>query len=589
MFDLCESSSVPQGGWPSGRFAALNRMAYAVGFLMFIGLANASRGIAGGRTMDASRLARTLRAQSVALPSGSVIHGDLILNHPRTHQVIHQLRCEHCRFDGDIIGYPGARFAGALDLTRSLIRGKVRLSGVSFRGGVFALSTTFDGIVDIRRSTISRQAEFSEARFNSGMLASAAQFNGRTDFSLASFLELANFPHASFSGVANFTLATFAGDAFFSNGRVQAQCTRRRNKRHPKKWHLYCLPGSLFIRSTFEGSTDFDFFTFGGPAIFTGAQFKGHTDFSSAEFDDLTDFTRAQFAHGATFLAASFYAAQRSEPSDTFQGIESDGDLNFSYVTLDLPTDFEDSQISKTMSFSSAGGAVKDGVNFSQVTAGTLIMPVDFAVKAVDNDNRQTVLSMIESSAKERGDLGTANDAHYESLALRSKHYRLIRHALDFAFYRTVAGYLVRPLQPFKVLIVLVALMAFFRSIGSATRIKGTWHRQLRHVSRAWFTQLKRTLLLILPERLMAPSRRSEAAGAAGVRTITMSISRRSTSRAAKGWRAKSWACARWFGGPICRFVAWSEVLMYRALLACILIGLANANPTLREMLRAFH
>jgi hypothetical protein len=42
-------------------------------------------------------------------------------------------------------------------------------------------------------------------------------------------------------------------------------------------------------------------------------------------------------------------------------------------------------------------------------------------------------------------------------------------------------------------------------------------------------------------------------------------------------------------GTSLYRFFARSEVLFYRILFACALVGFANSNPTLRQMIDAIH
>ena len=84
-------------------------------------------------------------------------------------------------------------------------------------------------------------------------------------------------------------------------------------------------------------------------------------------------------------------------------------------------------------------------------------------MRAVEPSSLPSVLAMIESSAKARGDLGVANDAHYESLVIASRNYSWPIRVLDFVFYRTFAGYLVRPFQPLLALLALAAVVTAFQ------------------------------------------------------------------------------------------------------------------------------
>jgi hypothetical protein len=130
---------------------------------------------------------------------------------------------------------------------------------------------------------------------------------------------------------------------------------------------------------------------------------------------------------------------------------------------------------------------------------------------------------------------GRANDAFYRLQVLRSRHYAWPLRVVDFVFYRGVAGYLVRPIHPLLVLLGLVLLAALLRMLQSAKRA--------RPVGRV------RTLAVY------AGRYTGHVYG-----TATAAFKRSATE-------------PLWPG----------EVLVYRILLACALIGL-YANQTIRQL-----
>jgi uncharacterized protein YjbI with pentapeptide repeats len=514
----------------------LSRAAVLVALVALVGLAGGSRAAGGGeKTVTANTLAQPPRQGPLVLRSGSVVPGDFRFDS----KLRHGLTCRNCRFKGNI------------DLQGSEIDGPLQLPGA-----------TFAGVVDLRGAQVEGRVDMSQAHFARPVLASAlATFGGPVDFSLADFTSLVSFKTATFEHGARFTLARFGSDAIFAEGRSTG--------------------GAHFARASFQGSADFDGFQFESPVTFEGAFFKGHTDFSDASFAQVS-FGRAVFGSGATFVAASFTKVCPYVPGDTFNDVESGEDLNFSFAEIHSPIDFESIGVEGTFSFDGATAAIeKTGtatkkkvkvscngqteeidqqtlqeieqrrLHFLHTTAGALEMSVALALGAVNSEDRWSVLALIESSAKARGDLGTANDAHFASHVLKSQGYALPWHVLDFVFYRTFAGYLVRPSNPLVVLLVLAAAMALYRAARAATGEEARPVTVAARTAAGLPRSFVQTILLIVPARWVA----RDGGGAA-------SIDRSGT------------------------FLQ-IESFTYRVLFACVLIGLANSNPTLRQMLDA--
>jgi len=160
------------------------------------------------------------------------------------------------------------------------------------------------------------------------------------------------------------------------------------------------------------------------------------------------------------------------------------------------------------------------------------------------------VLELIESSAKARDDLALANDAHYRLEVLRSQHYAWPLHVLDLVFYRSVAGYLVRPVHPLVTLLALVLVVSAIRSSRRSRRVSGS----------------------------------------SSVQTRTFSVRRRRSFRGALDDYAHEVLDTVAFIAPGQGEAALGrrfESNVYRVLVVCALFGLANSNPTLRQMLDA--
>ncbi len=498
-----------------------------------------------------SKLARSGGAALVGVQVG----GDVDLENA----AVKRLSCRDCQFGGDLIAR-GATFEKTVDLSGSIIDGKVDLSSSTFRGDLLAGGATFNGIVNLGGAQIARDLVLAEARFQAPVLLGVpsaltgvqTSIGGQADFSVASFSGLATFEKAVFSNQIDFTLARFENDAVFSRANA--------------------LRDAMFARAIFHGNADFSEFRFHGQATFDGAQFERGADFSVASFMRRVIFDRARFGEGATYLGATF-PVQYPPPDaeDSFWSIQANGDVSFAFATFSRPANFENVVATGTISFNGATFPGAKGLTFSHISAGSFEMDVDSALAAVKHDSgtdhRPEVLELIESSAKARDDLGPANDAHYERQVILSRNYSPPVRVLDVVFYRAIAGYFVRPLHPLAVLLGLAAAFTLVRihrarrrtpatdagkpgagerdeGPGPAGRAWGVGQRVRRALSsvRDFATSLLVTLTLIAPAR-------------------------KDSQEVRQGREIEIW--------------------IYRILLACTLIGFANSNPTLREMFDA--
>src|SRR5262245_13866507 len=346
-------------------------------------------------------------------------------------------------------------------------------------------------------------------------------------------------------------------------------------------------PVSLSL-ATFGDEADLDSAKFEGPVDFSLARFRNQADFTSTDFEAPASFGGARFANSASFLGASFnrlaFDYVRTGSSDKSTSIDFD-EADFSCTTdscgkpkplkngrprLPTPDAVFDFSVVDQLSFDHT--TFDPGVLLSMASVKTselVFDPNQIGHVAADDQNR--ILSLIESGAKDANDLGVANEAHYKLEAARSRTYPLPLHVLDFVFYRSIAGYLVEPLQPLLTLLALAIAVSLFR----------LWLPPSRR------TRLKIRLKLFRERR----NTRSDE---------TRSKSRRSWIRRPAFGAAWANFCRlvhelfdtlslMWPGSGASQAGRRLEANVYRILFVCLLIGVANSNPTLRQMLDALH
>jgi hypothetical protein len=496
---------------------------------------------AAGKELSAADVAESLQRGAVTLV-GARVHGNLDLSH-RT--IRYRFSCRDCIFDGDINAAKTV-FVHAIDLGETTVHGNVEMPGATFKGALRADGSTYDGLFDLRECVVRGPADMSAATFRGPALfgippPGRPSFTRPVDFSLTTFAQLATFEAATFASSASFTLARFEGESIFAGGESDGPAT--------------------YIRTVFAGLADFSGRIFTNRATFQSAEFRQEADFSQAEFDDTVDFRKSRFSSGGSFLGAQFLNAEGSERENNFQRLRTAGTLDFGLALFDRPANFAQSTSTGTLSFRDATLDIHDALNLDDVSVGSLTMSVNSARIAVHDGaarDREEVLGMIESSAKAVGNLGLANDAHYQRQVLRSRHYSTPIRALDFVFYRSAAGYFVRPINPLLTLLLLAAVFTLIhiylrnrparpdaaqrdRATSTVGRLRGAAQR-VHRIIRNFPAELIDALASIGP-------------------------------RGAKG-NATSQRL---------------ETALYRLLFVCALIGLANSNPTLRQMFDALH
>lgn len=510
------------------------------GAILIVALAAAAptpRAAAGGERLTGEELIALLQAGRVAL-TGATITTTLDFRSFQT--VPHTLSCRDCVFEGGIRG-GDVVFTGPLDLAGAQIAGPVVLSRATFRAPVVFGPTAGDP--------------------------GSVSFAAGADFSYARFADVASFAQASFERAADFSGSRFERDSVLAGASFAA--------------------GAVFDRAVFAGHSDVRDATFLGPASFAAAEFAARADFSDAFFAADADFEAVRFGADAVFLDAYFTHPRGADAEATFARVNAEGDLVFDLAEFHALPNFRRAVAGGEFSFADAKLADGRDAIFEHVTADQLAMDVDTALNRVQSSDRQRVLALIEAGAKARGELGVANDARYELEVLRSRDDPWYGRIPNVVLYRTVAGYLVRPLNPLLALVVVVALVAFARSLGGA-RIRGISRYGLRNAGR-----YVHAFALIVSTAGSSHRHGSEQAPSAAD-----DGSPRRPRRAA-GQRLRSGAVLYMHelldtfalilpgGKAEERRGRRVETLVYRVLLVCAAIGLANSNPTLREMFDA--
>lgn len=417
---------------------------------------------------------------------------------------------------------------GDLDLADAVVGGVLECRACVIAGTLAADDAHFEEAVDLSGTHVlgrlsARAAQFDRpVSFNQLPRGRHSTVAGQADFELAEFASVATFRGADFAGAAHFDLARFADDAIF-DGTDFAKNASFRAARFAKR------AGFVGETTQFLRQADFDSASFAGSAAFSQADFEGPADFNNAVF-----FDGGQFV-GTTFAKATFEYLRAT--SLDFTAVEPDL-VDFSYGSAQS-VNFRDAIFSP------------NGLELQHVAIADLDLAVA-DVRYVAGD-RLAALQLIEQSAKNRGDLAVANDAHYQEDVMASNKDDAFVHILDVVFYRWVAGYLVRPLHPVVALLLLILAAGIFRSsLRRLRRPRGArsagplWRRAATGVGRTG-NALFDTVQAILPGDKPLPSQ--------------------------EGWL----------------FLVRFETFVYRVLAACILIGLANSNPTLRQVLSALH
>lgn len=493
---------------------------------------------AGGVTITGEALARELASPRAIFLDRAVVKGPLNLQ--QIGVVRAAFECRSCTFAGGIRARHVV-FEREIDLGGAHVHGPLDFDSASFRGAIVlgsgVLATRVQGRVDFRLAT-----------FADVMDAEHVSFRRKADFGLARFRGEAIFTGATFRGTAHFAGASFDQRVRFDGGSF----TRDAN----------------FTRAIFGSTVDFRSRVF-NRGQFANVDFRGLADFGQATFKGVAEFDETRFEEDATFRGATFKA--NANPDD-------DRALSLGYVVSQEKLDFgsatfkkfvfAENVVARALSFDDVTFVDPAQITLARLRVGDLEYPLGDVSRVADDAQQRDVLRQIESSAKNRGDIALANDARYQLQTLAARGYSGAEQVLDTVFYRWIAGYFVRPLQPLAVLVGLVLALSlvrwFSRTGGAAWKgLRGAW---------AWIVRV-------------APRRARDAAS--NLRRAWLWL----VGLASKLFDTFALAVPRLRGGDDQAQARGMgrrlEILAYRLLIVCALLGLANSNPTLRQMFDA--
>jgi uncharacterized protein YjbI with pentapeptide repeats len=521
---------------------------------------------------------------------GVTIVGDLDLQPVDTaHRVI---RCTNCTFEGSVRA-SNVIFERVVDLSGSSIAGRLDFDGAIFRDTFLMRRTA------LRSASVGGPTSFSLAAFRGRASFEGVQLTGDADFRVAQFLGDASFGDADFGAEARFDSAIFSGQAQFSSSPAGGDVTAPDVLPSPCSTATRgAFGGPLSMAAvTFAQKADFRQRCFGGPATFTGATF-GAADFTLAVFLGTADFDDSSIEGVASFRVTTF------EDSLSFQHVVLGGPTDFEAAILLGPTELFGTSAADSLSLDKITTAAP--LELDKVRANGFEMDLALLDQVEGEPVREDVLTMVEASARARGDLGLANEAAFQRAEMQTARAAGWDHAKGLAG-ELIAGYLVKPFYPLRAFIVLLIVGALVRTIGRLA---------------PWITErftILRSRRGLVPAFVGAgvfeanvtagstgstgstnapgspASGRSVAAPArtsllnASKLVVIIASSASATLRAA--FRLKPHDVPAELGEQLSAygfaFLAGLEWLAFKILLALFLIGLANSNPTFKQLVEA--
>jgi Pentapeptide repeats (9 copies) len=451
----------------------------------------------------------------------------------------------------------GATIEGDVDLSAYATETKGSVGKI---GGVFVCNgCTFDGSIVAHHVVFDRGIDLSASRIKCAVNMQGATFNDLARFRGTIFEQEARFSAAQFRSVARFSDATFNHTAFFGDAVFAAEVFFV-----GATFHAIGFTGTVF-----RSVSDFRRTLFNAGATFSEVSFLGRAEFSRAAFNGDAAFEGVRFGSDALFVEAGFL-----------------GSATFEYAAARGEIDLEEATLKESAQFNhvSVRSLPLEGIDYGssssklQMTNGVVASDISLGLPEVrhldaGDDVRRAILHTAEDTAKSAGNLSLANDLHYRLQNMASKGDVWPRRIVDHAFYRGVAGYFVVPFRPLYWLGGLVAVAAIIRwrfkgrkqepgerlivIEGHTHGRTGSWGaaRRFRRAWRGFWSELEIT-----------PLRRSWLEFWNALEATVLRRERVANEPP-----------------PLRRL----ELTVYAVLLACFLLALANANPTLRDMVDA--
>jgi uncharacterized protein YjbI with pentapeptide repeats len=495
-----------------------------------------------------SSIVRALREDRRVVLDGAVVVGRVDLQDLGT--VSHPFKCRRCNFRGGIVA-PDVTFRRSVDLSFSIVDGPIDFSGAEFAAPFVCADVLFNSSVDASDAVFRDDATFKGAQF------ARVRRLGAADFHSARFASRATFSQAIFHANAAFASATFEREATFGGARFDGEADFGQA--------TFGRGGFREIVSLAPSGANFADATFRGVADFSGSVLAGGgATFDGTEFLDRASFVRTAFWTSRPHPAASFDTVDAAADVDlSSAGFAFVGRRGHRSLASQPIASFENLVAQGLVSLRGASFPAERPIVMEGLSAHGMVLDVD-EVANVQRDKEQ-VLVLIQRAAKERDDLGMANDAEYRLHMLRSHRYSTVVRVADIVFYRWLAGYFVRPQYPLVALVVLVLCLSTVRAV-----VRG---RERRKDTRRAFIQ---TAALAPHPPPRTPVRKWFRYG------LVVYIGALLDTFSLIGPRRVD------VGGSDSRFLRLGEATAYRLLLVCVIIGLANSNPTLRQFVDTF-
>jgi uncharacterized protein YjbI with pentapeptide repeats len=429
----------------------------------------------------------------------------------------------------------GVTIRHAIDLREATeVRNVFACVRCTFQQPIIGPHVVFRRGIDLTGSTLEAKLRLDGDRFEEAALFGGVEFRGPVDFAFSTFDDLAVFRDASFTARADFTSARFGaarfGDARFTKPVLFEEALFTGDT----SFSSAEFASAAFHGAAFGGVSDFRQADFGATADFSGAVFRERAEFSGANLFADGNFSDARFGSDALFGGATLVGTARSVLSFDHAAIQ--GRLDLNGATLAGSVDLRNGSLA-SVSLDGIGYGDSSSLYVDRFVARDVALDLQ-DVPHLDGpaSEQQKLLHRAETTAKSADNLGLANDLHYRLQELASQDDGRLRQFLDIGLYRYVAGYFVRPFRPLIWLVGLVFGATFLRAL---TFVRPPAGRD--------------------PGRLARAGRRFLAA-----LTYTVSLREGQTP-------------------PLRRL----ELGAYAALVVCFTLGLANTNPTLRDMVDA--
>jgi uncharacterized protein YjbI with pentapeptide repeats len=382
-----------------------------------------------GRVVQASELVGNVASGQGVNEVGLRIEGDVDLRPVST--VARPFRCRECTFSGTIDA-SDVVFQGIIDLSGSILEGNLLLTGARLEAPFVLDATRDDRSSEIRGRTDLRLTKFSD--FAS---LDRARMLGPVDLTSTQFASSVSFAEAEFGSEAVFDRVQFGSSTSFADASTQ---------------------GLRLTRATFAGPAIFRQHRFHHNADFTGATFQHTADFTLAEFDGEALFDSVTFDRGASFrLVVASYASLRS--------VQAGGPLVLDGAVFERGASLAGLTALDTLSLRSLRTITDDGLELDQLAASTLLLDVPTIDYVRGIAVQEQVLSLLEESAESAGNLPLANDARFRRMAIQASRRGPIYRLFDGIVFRGIAGYLVRPLHPLRVSVILLLFGAIVRAL----------------------------------------------------------------------------------------------------------------------------